>query len=81
MNRQPEVERGARLACKTLDQAALTQLQQGFDCSPFESRAILEMMHTLFESAWQSPIHLKPGQMVVLAIAAYEPPGKPLRDK
>ena len=80
MNRQPAGEREARLACKTLDQAALNQLQQDFDCSPFESRAILEMMHTLFESAWQSPVHLKPGQMVVLAIAAHEPAGKPLRD-
>ena len=38
MIRQPEVERSARLACKTLDQAALTQLRQDFDCSPFESR-------------------------------------------
>jgi len=80
MIRQPEVERSARLACKTLDQAALTQLRQDFDCSPFESRAILDMMHTLFEPLWHNPAHIQPGQMVVMAVAADEPPGKPLRN-
>ncbi len=80
MIRQPKVERDRRLECKTIDQAALMRLQGDFECSPFESRAILQMMQELFESSWQSPSHLKPGQMVVLAIAAHEPPGKPLRD-
>jgi hypothetical protein len=56
----------------------LTQLQNEFDCSPFESRAILDTMHATFEPVWQSPANLKPGQMCVLAIAANEPPGKPL---
>jgi len=80
MMRHPKVERSRRLACKTLDQAALAHLQQDFDCSPFESRAILEMMHDLFESVWHSPSEIKPGQMLVMAIAAHEPPGKPLQD-
>lgn len=80
MIRQPEVERSRRLTCKTLDQAALAHLRHDFDCSPFESRAILEMIHDLFESVWQSPAQLKPGQMLVMAIAAHEPPGKPLQD-
>jgi hypothetical protein len=80
MIRQPQVERSHRLECKTLDQAALVRLQEDFGCSPFESRAILQMMHGLFESVWQSASNLKPGQMVVLAIAAHEPAGKPLKD-
>lgn len=80
MIRQPKVERNHRLECKSLDRAALVRLQEDFERSPFESRAILQMMHSLFESVWQSPTHLKPGQMVVLAIAAHEPAGKPLRD-
>ena len=33
-----------------------------------------------FEQTWQSPAHLKPGQMLVLAIAAHEPAGKPLSE-
>jgi len=80
MIRQPEIERQARLSSKTLDQAALNQLTNDFNCSAFESRAILEMMHTTFEQAWQSPAYLKPGQMLVMAICAGEPPGKPLSD-
>ena len=80
MIRQPKVERDRRLEWKTLDQTALVRLQEDFERSPFESRAILQMMHDLFESVWQSPSHVKPGQMVVLAIAAHEPPGKPLKD-
>lgn len=80
MIRQAEIERQARLSSKTLDQAALNQLMNDFNCSAFESRAILEMMHTTFEQAWQNPAYLKPGQMLVMAICADEPPGKPLSD-
>jgi hypothetical protein len=80
MIRQPEIERQIRLSSKTLDQAAIKQLLNEFNCSAFESRAILEMMHTTFEQAWQSPVYLKPGQMLVMAICADEPPGKPLSD-
>lgn len=80
MIRQPEIERQARLSSKTLDQAAINQLKNEFNCSAFESRAILEMMHTTFEQAWQSPVYLKPGQMLVMAICAHEPPGKPLTE-
>lgn len=80
MIRQPEIERQERLSNKTLDQAALNQLVNEFSCSPFESRAILELMQTTYEQAWQSPSYLKPGQMLVMAICADEPPGKPLKE-
>lgn len=80
MIRQAEQERQARLSSKTLEQAALNQLMNEFNCSPFESRAILDMMHTTFEQAWQNPAYLKPGQMLVMAVCANEPAGKPLTD-
>lgn len=80
MIRQPEHERQQRLALKNLDQVALHALQHDFDCSLFESRAILDMMHHTFEQTWHRPTQLQPGQMLVLAIAASEPPGKPLVD-
>jgi hypothetical protein len=38
------------------------------------------MLQSTFEQAWQSPAYLKPGQMMVMAICAHEPPGKPLAD-
>lgn len=78
MIRQPKNERQQRLARKRLEQMALQQLQDDFECSPFESRAILEVMCEIFELAWQGPERLKPGQMCALAVAADEPAGKPL---
>ncbi|MHC4687665.1 MAG: DUF1670 domain-containing protein [Planctomycetota bacterium] len=80
MIRQPEREKQARIERKTLEQAAIKQLVNGFSCSPFESRAILDMMQETFEQAWQSPAYLKPGQMMVMAISADEPAGKPLKE-
>jgi hypothetical protein len=78
MIRQPKNEHQQRMAHKRLEQMALQQLQDDFECSPFESRAILEVMSEIFELAWQGPERLKPGQMCVLAVAADEPAGKPL---
>ena len=80
MIRQPNHERQQRLSRKHLEQLALRQLRDDFECSPFESRAILEALCTTFELAWQGPDRLKPGQMCVLAVAAEEPAGKPLAD-
>jgi len=78
--RAAESELGARLTNKTLTQAAIEALAQAFNCSPFESRAIVATLEELYASVWRSPTHVQPGQMVVLAIADHEPPGKPLRD-
>jgi hypothetical protein len=80
MIRQPKIERQQRLARKRMEQMALRQLQDDFECSPFESRAILEALCATFELAWQGPERLKPGQMCVLAVAADEPAGKPLAE-
>lgn len=80
MIRQSQTELDARLATKTLDQALLTQLQQQFGRSPFESRAILEVVKETYLGQLRTPSTLKPGQMVVLAIKADEPPGKPLKE-
>ena len=78
MIRQTQAELKARLETKTQDQALLTQLQQEFNYSPFESRAVLEVIKETYLSSLMSPSTLKPGQMVVMAIKADEPPGKPL---
>jgi hypothetical protein len=80
MIRQTQTELDARLATKTLEQALLTQLQQQFGHSPFESRAILEVIKGTYLGQLRTPNTLRPGQMVVLAIKADEPPGKPLKE-
>jgi len=80
MIRQTQAELDARLATKTLDQALLMQLQQQFNRSPFESRAILEVVKETYLGQLRTPTMLKPGQIVVLAIKSDEPPGKPLKE-
>lgn len=80
MIRQTQAELNARLATKTLDQAFVTQLQQQFNRSPFESRAILSLVKETYLGQLRTPGNLKPGQMIVLAIKADEPPGKPLQE-
>jgi hypothetical protein len=80
MIRQPETERANRLAIKTQDQALLTKLQREFNYSPFESRAVLETVKDTYMAQLRTPDTLKPGQMVILAISADEPPGKPLKE-
>jgi hypothetical protein len=78
MIRQTETELKTRLDSKGLDRSLLTQLQQEFNRSPFESRAILEVVKETYLGQLRNPGHLKPGQMVTTAIKAQEPPGKPL---
>ncbi len=80
MIRQTETERTNRLAIKTQDRALLTALQREFNYSPFESRAVLETVKDTYMAQLRTPDTLKPGQMVVLAIRADEPPGKPLKE-
>lgn len=80
MIRPTEKEFQDRLAAKTLDQVLLTQLREQFDYSPFETRAVLETVKETYLSQLRTPSTLNPGQMVVLAIQADEPPGKPLKD-
>ena len=80
MIRQTETELNKRLASKSLDQVLLRQLQQDFNRSPFESRAILAAVQETYLGQLRNPGQLKPGQMIVTAIKADEPPGKPLKD-
>ncbi|HSH78721.1 MAG TPA: DUF1670 domain-containing protein [Herpetosiphonaceae bacterium] len=78
MQRHVQTELEARLATKHLDHVLVTQLQHDFNHSPFESRAILDVVKEAYLSQLRRPDTLQPGQMVVLAIRADEPPGKPL---
>jgi len=53
----------------------------GFVCiSPFENRAILEVVKEIYLGQLWTPNTLKPSQMVMLAIKTDEPPGKPLKE-
>ena len=80
MIRHESQELNGRLSLKNLDQLLLTELQHGLGCSPFEVRAILETVKETYLAQFHPTSRLKPGQMVVMAISADEPPGKALRE-
>ena len=73
-------ERRKRLSLKSLDQSLLSELQRGLGCSHFESRAVLATVKETYLARLHPSEYLRPGQMMVMAISADEPPGKPLRE-
>ncbi len=79
--RNPDREVIERLESKTLDARFTTEIQQGLDCSPFESEAVLGVVKEVYfpflssESAQPSP-----GRISLVAVAADEPAGKPVAD-
>lgn len=74
-----EMLRQGRLKAKTLDSMFRCRIEEGANCSPFVSQAILEAVKEIF------PIEPKVndgqlglGQILLLVVAAGEPAGKPL---
>ncbi len=69
-----------RLESKTLDARFLTEIQQGLNCSPFESEAVLQVVKEIyfpFLDQLESPPAV-PGKITVVAVCADEPAGKPI---
>lgn len=68
-----------RLSVKTLDDRFLTEIQQGLNCSAFESEAVLNLVHEVFAPVMGTQ-HSSgpPGMMSVIVVDADEPAGKPL---
>jgi hypothetical protein len=78
--RHPRYEELLRLESKTLDAQFLTSVQQGLNCSPFESHAVLEVVKEVyfpFLAQAQSSV-LLPGKITLVALCADEPAGKPI---
>lgn len=68
-----------RLSVKTLDDQFLAEIQKGLNCSPFESEAVLSVVREVFAPLMGiQPSSGPPGTMVVMAVDAAEPAGKPL---
>src|SRR5436853_7534225 len=69
-----------RLEAKTLDARFLTEIQQGLNCSPFESEAVLKVVKEVyfpFLDQVESPPAV-PGKLTVVGVCADEPAGKPI---
>lgn len=78
MIRNKTQERKKRLSTKTLDQAFRKQVEEGLNCSPIESKALLDIVKEIYMPYLHNKRTIHPGQMVVMGIDIDEPPGKPL---
>lgn len=78
MIRNKTEERKRRLSTKTLDQAFRKEVEGGLNCSPIESKALLDIVEEVYMPYLHDSKTIHPGQMVVMGIDIDEPPGKPL---
>ncbi len=77
----PRNEELKRLEHKTLDAQFKTTIQDGLNCSPFESEAVLDVVREVYQPYMDdSPGKLAPGRISLVAVCADEPAGKPVAD-
>jgi hypothetical protein len=75
---EDQLRRG-RLDAKTLDSMFRRRIEEGANCSPFVSKAILAAVKEVFPIDPEEADHqLGLGQIQLLVVAAQEPAGKPL---
>jgi hypothetical protein len=68
-----------RLDSKTLDARFTTEIEQGLNCSPFESEAVLGVVKEIFAPFFAMEANpAAPGTITLIAVAADEPAGKPV---
>ncbi len=73
--------RQGRLNAKTLDSMFRRRIEEGANCSPFVSQAILAPVKEVFSiGSDDAQVQLGLGQMKLLAVAAEEPAGKSLEE-
>lgn len=62
-----------RLSKKQLDQQFINEMIQGLQCSPFEAGAVLDSVHKVFGSYFETSGTLKPGQILFQVISSETP--------
>ena len=73
--------RQQRLDAKSLDNLFRRRIEQGANCSPFVSQAILQTAKEVFPLSLEDPDNtLGLGQLKLLVVAAHEPAGKSLEE-
>lgn len=71
--------RQGRIDAKTLDSLFRRRIEEGANCSPFVSQAILDTVKEVFPIGLDDPEHqLGLGRIKLLVVASNEPAGKPL---
>lgn len=72
MIRDQKHEKRLRLQSKTLDAAFARLVENGLNCSPFESEMIVKLVHSTYLSEKTSISSVKSGQMVITATSEFE---------
>lgn len=68
-----------RISQKTLDTTFLRLIENGANCPPFVSRAILDTAKKVYHFNDSNQFNIiKPGQIIIVGIDAHEPAGRPL---
>lgn len=68
-----------RLSCKSLDAGFLAEIREGLDCSPFEARAVLDVVKEVYAPYLDTASSAAPpGRLSLMVVSAEEPAGKPL---
>lgn len=67
-----------RLSLKDLDHQFQQEVERGLNCSPFESKLLVQSVHETYFSVLSQPKNIIPGQMRLQAISEDEPAGRPL---
>jgi hypothetical protein len=65
------VQKWHRLQQKQLNQQFLNEMVRGLECSPFEAKAILNMVYQVYAPYFETSPTLKPGQML-FQVVSYE---------
>ena len=79
--RNKKKETLGRLNSKTLDARFLNEIQNGLNCSPFESEAVLDVVKEVyFPFLDEQCVKAPPGKVTLIAVSADEPAGKPVVD-
>jgi hypothetical protein len=63
-----------RLQQKQLDQQFLNEMVRGLECSPFESKAILNMVYHVYAPYFETSPTLKPGQILFQVVSCETAP-------
>lgn len=69
-----------RLQDKTLDARFEEQVRRGMNCSPFEAKALVQVVREVYGPHLGEAAAPVPGQIALVAVDADEPAGKPVRD-
>lgn len=71
-------QRWSRVSAKSIDTQFRVAMQEGLNCSPFESQIMVDKVHQFYGPLFDSSAAVQPGQVQTVVLDAGVPPGVPL---